>query len=508
MRSRGGGSSICSPGWSRSRSSSRTGERFRLLDTVRQYAAERLEAAAERDTVGLRHLDWCLALAEEHDPLSAGPRRSLQVLESEHDNLRAGLAWALRRDPQAALRLATRLWRFWLDRGYFAEGNRWLQTTLAAAPEQTPLRVEALLAGAGLSLRLGDPNGFLRHVSDAVSAYRLLGDERATAAALYQHAMLAQFVHRADAEALFAEALALARRLEDDRLLAVATHASATLPWYRGDNAAARARVLEALALLDAAPDDDTPFFDGVTFGMCLLDEGPHRRPRMFWEETVFLFHRFARAQAIAYALNNLAWVARADGDLEQAQATLDDALARFRRLRGPAGRGAHPRAYGQPLALAGRLRGRARASGGGAHDPQRPRRSPRHAQHPDRTRPAGHDGRRRSGGSRAAECGARPRSRRSTTCRRWPACRPTGRSARSASASWNRQRACTRTAARCWAFRGCSASRRGAAWRCMTSAWRSATSPVPRRRCSAHGRSSSPSATRAGCPTRTLSRR
>jgi tetratricopeptide (TPR) repeat protein len=53
----------------------------------------------------------------------------------------------------------------------------------------------------------------------------------------------------------------------------------------------------------------------------------------MFWEETVFLFHRFARAQAIAYALNNLAWVARADGHLEQAQAILDDALARFRLL-------------------------------------------------------------------------------------------------------------------------------------------------------------------------------
>jgi predicted ATPase/DNA-binding SARP family transcriptional activator len=309
------------------------GERFRLLDTVRQYAQERLDAAGERDTVALRHLDWCLALAETHDPLSAGSQRSLAVLEREHDNLRAGLAWAVRRDPQSALRLATRLWRFWLDRDYFAEGNRWLRTTLAAAPEQTPLRVEALLAGAGLSLRLGDPNGFLRHVSDAVTAYRLLGDERATAAALYQHAMMAQYAHRADAEALFEEALTLARRLDDARLLAVATHASATLPWYRGDNAGARARVLAALDLLDTAPDDDTPFFDGVTFGMVLLDERPHGRPRMRWEETIFLFHRFARAQAIAYALNNLAWVARADGDLEQAQATLDEALARFRRL-------------------------------------------------------------------------------------------------------------------------------------------------------------------------------
>jgi tetratricopeptide (TPR) repeat protein len=140
-------------------------------------------------------------------------------------------------------------------------------------------------------------------------------------------------VHRADAGALFEEALALARRVDDARLLAVATHASATLPWYRGDNAAARARVLAALDLLHAAPDDDTPFFDGVTFGMVLLDEGPQGRPRVRWEETIFLFHRFARAQAVAYALNNLAWVARADGDLEQAGATLDEALARFRRL-------------------------------------------------------------------------------------------------------------------------------------------------------------------------------
>jgi tetratricopeptide (TPR) repeat protein len=146
--------------------------------------------------------------------------------------------------------------------------------------------------------------------------------------------MLARYVNRADAEALSAEALGLARRLGDDRLLAVATHTSATLPWHHSDNAGARARVFQALALLDAAPDDDTPFFDGVTFGVCLLDEGPQRRPRLFWEETVFLFHRFARAQAIAYALNNLAWVARADGDLDQARGTLDDALARFRRLR------------------------------------------------------------------------------------------------------------------------------------------------------------------------------
>ena len=112
--------------------------------------------------MAVRHLDWCLALAEEHDPLSAGPRRSLRTLETEHDNLRAGLTFALRRDPQAALRLATSLWRFWLDRGYFAEGSRWLEATLVAAPERTALRVEALLASAGLSLRSGNSTAYLR----------------------------------------------------------------------------------------------------------------------------------------------------------------------------------------------------------------------------------------------------------------------------------------------------------------------------------------------------------
>ena len=92
-------------------------------------------------------------------------RRSLRTLEVEHDNLRAALAFALRRDPQAALRLATSLWRFWLDRGYFAEGDRWLDAALLAAPERTPLRVEALLACAGLSLRSGDAELYLRRVA-------------------------------------------------------------------------------------------------------------------------------------------------------------------------------------------------------------------------------------------------------------------------------------------------------------------------------------------------------
>jgi predicted ATPase/DNA-binding SARP family transcriptional activator len=313
---------------------SATGRRFRLLDTIRQYATERLDAAAEHDTVAVRHLDWCLALAQEHDPLSAGPRRSLRTLETEHDNLRAGLTFALRRDPQAALRLATSLWRFWLDRGYFAEGDRWLEATLVAAPERTPLRVEALLASAGLSLRSGDSTQYLLRVQAAVADYRELGDEHATAAALNQHAMLEQSVsNTARADALFADAVALARRLGDRRLLAATTHASAMTSWYRSDFGHTRALICESLAMLESLPDDDTPFFDPVTFGLCLLHDGPQGSPRLHLEETIFPFHRFARAQAVGYALNNLAWTARATGDPARAAAALAEALERFRAV-------------------------------------------------------------------------------------------------------------------------------------------------------------------------------
>ena len=307
------------------------GERLRLLDTIRQYAAERLAASGERDRVALRHLDWCLNLAERHDPVEAGPHRSLRTLEAEHDNLRAALAFALRADPQAALRLAVRLWRFWLDRDHFAEGTRWLDAAIARAPEQTPLRAEALLAGAGLALRRGDSAGYRQR---GIDAYSSLGDEHARVEHLYQHAMLEQSVSSAAAPGLFDRALADARRLGDDGLLAAITHAAALVPWYRSDTQAAGDRVRDALAQLHALPDDDRAFFSGTTFGLCPLPDGPDARPRLHWDETLYLFHRFTRGPAIGYALNNLAWVMRAEDAPAAARAALEEALERFRSLR------------------------------------------------------------------------------------------------------------------------------------------------------------------------------
>jgi predicted ATPase len=110
--------------------------RYRLLETVRQYAVERLEEAGERSALERRHCDWYLALAES-GPTPAGElpaRITLRGLDRERDNLRAALVSALVADPEMALRLALALWRFWLMRGYLAEGYRWLTAALAALP--------------------------------------------------------------------------------------------------------------------------------------------------------------------------------------------------------------------------------------------------------------------------------------------------------------------------------------------------------------------------------------
>ena len=98
--------------------------RYRLLDTVRQYAAERLDEAGERDAFERCHRDWYVELAES-DPTPAGDLPAMdrqRRLDLERDNLRTALASALADDPQVALRLAVALWRFWLMCGYLAEG--------------------------------------------------------------------------------------------------------------------------------------------------------------------------------------------------------------------------------------------------------------------------------------------------------------------------------------------------------------------------------------------------
>ena len=318
-----------------------TGRRFRLLDTIRQYAAERLDAAAEHDTVAVRHLDWCLALAERARP---AVRRPAPLAAHAGDRARQPARGPdLRPAPRSAGRPAPghvavallagpRL----LRRGRpLAGGDAGRRARAHRAARRGPAGQRRALA-AQRRLR----RSYLQRVQAAVADYRELGDEHATAAALYQHAMLEQSVsNTARADALFADAVALARRLGDRRLLAAATHASAMTPWYRSDREQARAVDLRgAGASSRRLPDDDTPFFDVVTFGLCLLHDGPagQSAPAPRGDDLPLPSLRprpGRRLRAQQPGLDR----AR-DGRRRAATAALDEALERFRAVEDRAG--------------------------------------------------------------------------------------------------------------------------------------------------------------------------
>jgi predicted ATPase/DNA-binding SARP family transcriptional activator len=133
--------------------------RYRMLETIREYALEQLWAAGEADAIGGRQARFYATLVEQAEPKLTGAdqARWLDQLEAEHANLQVALRWASQTgDTEMALLLAARLWRFWQLRGHFAEGRRWLEDVLAAEGPASMARAKALIGLAGLCYWQGD----------------------------------------------------------------------------------------------------------------------------------------------------------------------------------------------------------------------------------------------------------------------------------------------------------------------------------------------------------------
>jgi predicted ATPase len=160
--------------------------RYWMLETIREYAIERLEESGAGDEVRRRHAEWFLALAEEAEPYAREVDRAwLDRLELELDNLRAALDWLERAgETQLVLRLAGALVDLWGARGHFAEGRRRLEDALAADESPTAARANALNAAADLAI--GDANVAAARLraGEALTLHRRLGNTWGAAASL------------------------------------------------------------------------------------------------------------------------------------------------------------------------------------------------------------------------------------------------------------------------------------------------------------------------------------
>ncbi|MBV9577622.1 MAG: hypothetical protein JO057_03420 [Chloroflexi bacterium] len=344
--------------------------RFTMLETVREFALERLEACHEAEDQRERHAAHGLALARAagSEVYGAGQLAWLERLDQEHANLRGALSWYLERDPRSAADLAACLWQFWRLRSHYTEGLDWLNRALAAAPHKTVAWARASLGAGVLARDLGDMAVAHPHLIDSLACSRAVGEPPLVAFALREVA--GWHVHRGEvtpARPLLREALLLARSVGDRRGMAGALMFQAQVATLGGSRR--RAWVLNQAALAAAREVGDrwligaillqlgTLAVDAgeVQLALPLLEEGlevsnvlgvPTRAGQFHWQlGRIALMHgeldqavrllealRVAANQrqsprGIAAALVDAARVARARGTRTQAVDMLCEAL-------------------------------------------------------------------------------------------------------------------------------------------------------------------------------------
>ena len=231
------------------------GERFFMLETIREYALRQLEQSPEAAPIPQRHAEYFLGLTEAAEPeLKKGDRQArwLRRLDEEHANLRAALVFFTSRgELEVQLRLAAALGRFWYLRGHLAEGKRWLDDALAKGGDQPAwLRAKALTGATYIALARGDPAEGKRFATQRLTLYRALGESAGVAEALNDLAWAAALEgDLAHAEKLEEEASDLFRAAGDVWGLAVSLNNLAGLAWGTGDYKRALAMSAESEVL-------------------------------------------------------------------------------------------------------------------------------------------------------------------------------------------------------------------------------------------------------------------
>jgi predicted ATPase/DNA-binding SARP family transcriptional activator len=306
--------------------------RYRLLDTVRHYARERLVQAGERERMEAQHRVHYLELAEELEPVVDGSD-ARHRLAREADELRLALRTALRAEPDAALRLAAALWRFWHDRGDRTEGARWLEEALRVAPAPSSPRACALHGLSVLALRTSDHRRALDAAQEAVDFFRESGDRRALGEELHHLGTMAWvFCDYDGAERWCEESRAIAEQTEP-AIFASVVHTLGVIAASRHDTATGRGLLIRSVELLRALPEPSEPLLLPVALGYGRARGWAGRPSRLFLEQTFVTARRVRPAGAVAYVLCDLAAAERDAGDLAEARGLLEESLARFRRL-------------------------------------------------------------------------------------------------------------------------------------------------------------------------------
>ncbi|HVT78680.1 MAG TPA: tetratricopeptide repeat protein [Acidimicrobiales bacterium] len=310
--------------------------RYRMLATIKQYALEQLKDGNELVTVRDRHATFFRALALSADAELTGLKQSewLRRLAVDEANVRACLDWL----GAAALEPAVALWRYWLVRGDWAGGRRWIEQGLEHIDGvDAHLVARALDAAGALATEQGDNEAAERFLNAALLRWRSLDDPAGTARTLNHLGALARnrFAYD-DARALLNEALGTATDANDDRQRAVALRNLGLLSSQQNDQETAGPLFEQALEL--ARVEGDKRVIATLTHQLSRVafDDGKRGLARSLADEGHALARELGDGRMLAEHLTVLAGLATADGDAAAASARLEEALALWHRLGSP----------------------------------------------------------------------------------------------------------------------------------------------------------------------------
>jgi len=360
-------------------------ERYHLLATIREYAAERLSAAGELDESRRAHLACYAEFAEQAGPrveraTADGLEAELDGFDLERANLRTAIEFARESgDAIAALRIAGQLGRYAYLRGHYHEIRQWMDLAVTAGPDAPPeLRARALYGSGRLAHLQCDYEPAVRRLDAALLLYRSLGDVAGIASCLQALGSVAREQGRfARSAQLHAESLDLARTVGDSWAEASARSYLGFVSWLQGDFERAIAECSAALGMFRSLGDVEGTAWSLLSLGVVARYTDELQRSGALLAESLELSRSIGFREGIAWSQEQLGLLALADGAVSDAEAQLRLSFGTHRELRDRwrmasvledlaatalAARSTSPSAAAAPAARAARLLGAAQA--------------------------------------------------------------------------------------------------------------------------------------------------
>jgi len=315
---------------------SRGRSRYTLLETLREYARERLEKSAEPET-RMRHATYFFGVAVETEPLLRGPQQAtiLRQLEDEHDNFRAALQWLIDvNEIELELNLAGALVQFWLMHSHVTEGRQWFAGRIGSSAGAA-IRAKALKGQGDLAWRQADFIEATALMEASLAIWRELGDKAGVADALNRLGTICRMQgDPSSARAYFEQSLAMARDTDDRFEIGRALNNLGTLASDRGDYEASRSLLLESLALTQGIGDRSGIALATANLAEVLLEQADYEGARTRYEESLLIGRELGDQIGIAFCLEGFSALAAAHGQ-PQRQLRLAGAAAAQRSLVG-----------------------------------------------------------------------------------------------------------------------------------------------------------------------------